>query len=84
MVMGSSGVPRGPVHAAGVTGAASGGAVVANGVSGAGADSSPFFRRGRARRARMAERGSRSRNLPCGSPKLAWPYAAMRKASARP
>ena len=25
MVMGSSGVPRGPVHAAGVTGAASGG-----------------------------------------------------------
>ena len=54
-----------------------------NGVSGAGADSSPFFRRGRARRARMAERGSRSRNLPCGSPKLAWPYAAMRKAAAR-
>ena len=82
MVMGSSGVPRGPIHAAGVTGAASGGAVVANGVAGAGADSSPFFRR--ARRARMAERGSRSRNLSCGSLKLAWPYAAMRKASARP
>ena len=84
MVMGSPGVPRGPVHAGGVTGAASGGAVVANGVAGyaAGSDSSPFFRR--ARRARMAERGSRSRNLPCGSPELAWPYAAMRKASARP
>ena len=83
MVMGSSGVsPRGPVHAAGVTGAASGGAVVANGVAGAGSSSSPFFRR--ARRARMTERGSRSRILPCGSPELAWPYAAMRKASARP
>ena len=55
MVMGSSGVPRGPVHTAGVTGAASGVAVFANGVAGAGSgsDSSPFFRR--ARRARMAE-----------------------------
>ena len=81
MVMGSSGVPRGPVHAAGVTGAASGGrAIVANGVAGAGSSSSPFFFR-RARRARMTERGSRS---PCGSPELAWPYAAMRKASAHP
>jgi len=83
MVMGSSGVPRGPVHTAGVTGAASGVAVFANGVAGAGSgsDSSPFFRR--ARRARMAEGGSRSCNLPCGSPKIAWPYAAMRKASSR-
>jgi len=80
MVMGSSGVTRGPVYTAGVTGAASGGAVVANGVASSG--SSPFFRR--ARRARMTERGSRSRILPCGSPELAWPYAAMRKASARP
>ena len=81
MAMVSSGVTKGPAHAAGVTGAASGWAVVANGVSGAGADSSPIFRR--ARRARLAERGSRSCNLPCGSPEIAWPYAAMRKASSR-
>ena len=39
MAMVSSGVTKGPAHAAGVTGAASGWAVVANGVSGAGADS---------------------------------------------
>ena len=86
MVMGSSGVPRGPVQATGVTGAASGGAVVANGVAGAGSDgsgSSPISRRATTR-ARLVERASRSRNLPCGSPKLAWPYAVMKKVSARP
>lgn len=86
MVMGSPFVPRGPVHAAGVTlSAVSGGAVVANGVAGAGSDGSgsPIFRRATTV-ARHVERASRSRNLPCGSPKLAWPYAVMRKASARP